>query len=71
MELIYYWGNYDQDMHYEPIKIFYKEEILKTQINWSVPLRLADDKGYRQLVVNVYRENFSSFSSLNYDNQKY
>lgn len=71
MGLIYYWGNYDQDMHYEPMQVFCEGGMSKAQIDWSVPLRLADDGGYRQSAVNVYGANFSGFSSLNYDTQKY
>jgi hypothetical protein len=43
----------------------------KSQIDWSVPLRLADDGGYRQSAVNVYGANMSHFSSMNYDVEKY
>lgn len=43
----------------------------KHQIDWSVPLRLADDGGYRQSAVNVYGANFAHFSSMNYDVDKY
>jgi len=71
MGLIYYWGNYDQDMHYEPMQVFCEGGMTKAQIDWSVPLRLADDGGYRQSAVNVYGTNFSNFSSMNYDTQKY
>ena len=71
MGLIYYWGNCDQDMHYRPMQVFCEGGMSKTQIDLSVPLRLADDGGYRQSAVNVYGANFSNFSSLNYDTQKY
>ena len=69
--LIYYWGNYDQDMHYEPMQVFWEGGMAKNQIDWSVPLRLADDGGYRQSAVNVYGTNFSHFSSMNYSLDQY
>lgn len=71
MGLIYYWGNYDQDMHYEPMQVFCEGGMTKNQIDWSVPLRLADDGGYRQSAVNVYGTNFSHFNSMNYSLEKY
>lgn len=71
MGLIYYWGNYDQDMHYEPMQVFCEGGMTKNEIDWSVPLRLADDGGYRQSAVNVYGANFSNFTSMNYDIEKY
>lgn len=71
MGLIYYWGNYDQDMHYEPMQVFCEGGMSKTEIDWSVPLRLADDGGYRQSAVNVYGANFTDFKSLNFDVDKF
>lgn len=71
MGLIYYWGNYDQDMHYEPMQVFCEGGMTKSQIDWAVPLRLADDGGYRQSAVNVYGTNFAHFNSMNYDNEEY
>lgn len=34
MGLIYYWGNYDQDMHYEPMQVFCEGGMTKSQIDW-------------------------------------
>ena len=34
MGLIYYWGNYDQDTHYEPMNVFVEGGMTKTQIDW-------------------------------------
>jgi hypothetical protein len=67
MGLIYYWGNYDADMHYEPMSVFCEGGMTKDQIDWSIKLRLADDGGYRQSAVNVYGANFSHFKSMNSD----
>jgi hypothetical protein len=71
MGLIYYWGNYDQDMHYEPMQVFCEGGMTKSDIDWSVPLRLADDGGYRQSAVNVYGANLANFQSMNFDVERY
>ena len=49
LNLIYYWGNYDQDMHYEPMQVFWEGGMAKNQIDWSVPSRIAND-GWLQTV---------------------
>ncbi|CAI2384890.1 unnamed protein product [Moneuplotes crassus] len=71
MGLIYYWGNYDQDTHYEPMNVLCEGGMTKNQIDWCVPLRLADDGGYKQSAVNIYGSNFANFKSMNYDVDKY
>ena len=58
-------------MHYEPMQVFWEGGMAKNQIDWSVSLRIANDGGDRKSAVNVYRTNFSHFSSMNYSLDQY